>query len=199
VQSWARALVLISMIVVLLPAAPAMAQDGGSTSGDGSTSSTGGAEYGVEPEVVPRETVPGDKAVLLESGYAAAPENAPLEVREAIWAANEIQDKPYRYGGGHATFDDDGYDCSGTVSYALFHAGLLKRSRDSSGFMRYGAAGKGQWITIYTNPGHAYMVIAGLRLDTSSAGARTATARGPRWRDTGRPKRGFKVRHPVGY
>jgi hypothetical protein len=65
--------------------------------------------------------------------------------------------------------------------------------------MRWGEKGKGQWITIYTNPGHAYVVIAGLRLDTSSAGARMATARGPRWRDTGRPRRGFRVRHPVGF
>jgi hypothetical protein len=195
-QAWARALVLTCIVAVFVPAAPAAAQSGDGSDG---TASHGGAEYGVEPAPIPRLTVPGDVAVLMEDGYAAAPENAPPEVQEAIWAANELQDKPYLYGGGHGTFDDEGYDCSGTVSFALFHAGLLRRSRDSSGFMRYGEKGKGQWITIYTNPGHAYMVIAGLRLDTSSAGAITATARGPRWRDTGRPKRGFRVRHPIGF
>jgi hypothetical protein len=163
------------------------------------SATTGGAEFGTEPTSVPRELVPGTKAVLLEAGYAAAPADAPPEVQEAVWAANEIQDKPYVYGGGHGDFEDDGYDCSGTVSYALNAAGLLKRPRDSSGFMRFGASGKGDWITIYTNPGHAYVVIAGLRLDTSSAGDRESRGRGPRWRTTNRPQRGFKVRHPIGF
>jgi hypothetical protein len=190
VQSWARALALIFMLALLAPAS-AFAQSG--------TASTGGAEYGVEPEAIPRVTVPGDKAVLMEDGFAAAPENAPPEVQEAIWAANEIQDRPYRYGGGHAKIEDTGYDCSGTVSYALYHAGLLDSPLDSSSFMRWGEKGKGLWITVYTNPGHAYVVIAGLRLDTSSAGARTATARGPRWRDAWRKPRGFKRRHPIGF
>jgi hypothetical protein len=156
------------------------------------------------PGAPPAElTVPGDRAVLLPDGTAAAPELAPPQVKAAIWAANELQEKPYKYGGGHADFDDTGYDCSGTVSFALHAARLLRRARDSSGFMRYGARGPGRWITIYTNPGHAYVVIAGLRLDTSAAGvsrrtaARAATERGPRWRPTKRSSRGYRVRHPV--
>ena len=163
------------------------------------TAATGGAEFGTDPSATPRELVPGDKAVLMDNGFAAAPADAPPEVQNAIWAANDIQDKPYIYGGGHGDFVDDGYDCSGTVSYALYGAGLLKRPRDSSSFMRFGAAGKGDWITIYTNPGHAYVVIAGLRLDTSSAGDAENRGRGPRWRATGRPTRGFRLRHPVGF
>ena len=160
---------------------------------------TGGAEYGAEPVSESRETVPGTKAVLLKNGLAAAPADAPPEVQEAVWAANKLQDKPYRYGGGHGSFEDDGYDCSGTISYALNAADVLKRPLDSGSFMRYGASGKGDWITIYTNPGHAYVVIAGLRLDTSSAGDRVNRGRGPRWRASGRPTRGFKVRHPLGF
>jgi hypothetical protein len=183
--------VLIFMLVLLVPAS-ASAQTS-------SAAVHGGAEYGVEPDAIPRLTVPGDLAVLMEEGYAAAPENAPPEVKEAIWAANEIQEHPYRYGGGHARIEDSGYDCSGTVSYALFHGGLLKRPLDSSSFMKWGVRGKGQWISVYTNPGHAFVVIAGLRLDTSSAGALATTERGPRWRDTLRPRKGFKVRHPLGF
>ncbi|HYM58254.1 MAG TPA: hypothetical protein VES79_09850 [Solirubrobacteraceae bacterium] len=146
------------------------------------------------PGAVPQPVVPGEAAVLLPDGTAAAPAAGPPQVQQAIWAANTIQGHPYRYGGGHASMIDQGYDCSGTVSFALNAAGLLKRARDSSGFMRYGISGSGRWITIYANPGHAYMVIAGLRLDTSSAGA--GGGKGPRWRATGRPTAGYKVRHP---
>jgi hypothetical protein len=150
---------------------------------------------GAVPAPVAQPVVPGDRAVLLRDGTAAAPVAAPPQVQQAIWAANTIQGRPYRYGGGHASFLDQGYDCSGTVSFALNAAGLLKRARDSSGFMRYGASRPGRWITIYANPGHAYMVIAGLRLDTSSAGS--AGGNGPRWRANGRPTAGYTVRHPL--
>lgn len=171
---------------------------------------TGGAIY-EEPAPPPPEavdmTVPGSVAKLLPDGTAAAPADAPPEVQQAIWAANRIQDKPYRYGGGHAKIEDKGYDCSGTVSYALHHAGLLETPLDSGSFMRWGARGKGEWITIYTNPGHAYAVIAGLRLDTSMATIsradrrrhKKATEKGPRWRPTPRSSRGYTKRHPVGF
>lgn len=192
------ALALVAISMMLVPAASAVAQQS-ADDGDSEAARTGGAAYGADPDAIPQLTVPGDKAVLLDDGYAAAPENAPPEVQAAIWAANELQDKPYRYGGGHQDFKSSGYDCSGTVSFALHAAGLLRRPRDSSGFMRYGARGKGRWITIYTNPGHAFVIIAGLRLDTSAAGARNTRARGPRWRDTARPQRGYRVRHPVGF
>jgi len=163
------------------------------------TSSTGGAQFSDPAPIV----APGAKATLLPDGSAAAPAEAPPEVQAAIFAANKLLDKPYKYGGGHAKVEDSGY-CSGTVSYALLAAKLIKSPLDSSSFMRWGASGKGSWITVYTNPGHAFAVIAGLRLDTSTGGitsrriTRTAE-RGPRWRVALRNTRGFKKRHPVGF
>jgi hypothetical protein len=167
--------------------------------------STGGAEYVPPP---PENMVaPGAKATLLPDGTAAAPADAPEAVQQAIWAANKLQDKPYKYGGGHAKIEDTGYDCSGTVSYALIAAGLLKSPLPSGPFMRWGERGRGQWITVFSHTGHAYMVIAGLRLDTSAYASRTARnrkvarsafERGPRWRPTSRPSRGFRTRHPLG-
>jgi hypothetical protein len=151
---------------------------------------------GVGPED-PRYAKPG-KATLVD-GYAVAPPDAPEQVRAAIAAANRIVGKPYKYGGGHARVEDTGYDCSGTVSYALLGGGFLRSPLDSSGFMRWGAPGKGRWITVYTNPGHAFVVIAGLRLDTSAAGERRSSGRGPRWRTTLRSTRGYRARHPQGF
>jgi hypothetical protein len=168
--------------------------------------STGGAEY--VPPPPENITVPGAKAKLLPDGTAAAPADAPVEVQQAVWAANRLKELPYKYGGGHAKVEDSGYDCSGTVSYALIHAGLLKSPLPSGSFMRWGERGRGQWITVFAHRGHAYAVIAGLRLDTSSYATRTArkkrkyaTAfeRGPRWRPYKRPARGFRKRHPVGF
>lgn len=185
----------------------AIAQDGGAQSGQppqqsadpNAGSAAGGAEFGTDPNALPRNYVPGTEAVLLEDGLAAAPADAPVEVQEAIFAANELQTLPYKYGGGHKDFEDDAYDCSGTVSFALNAAGLLKRPLDSSSFMKWGERGKGDWITVYTNPGHAYVIIAGLRLDTSSAGDRARRGKGPRWRSTARAMRGFRARHPEGF
>ncbi|MCA1683028.1 MAG: C40 family peptidase [Actinobacteria bacterium] len=125
---------------------------------------------------------------------AIAPVGAPRQVQAAIAGGNRIVGKPYRYGGGHARWEDSGYDCSGTVSYALHGAGLLRSPLDSGAFTRYGKAGRGRWITVYGNRGHAYAIIAGLRLDTSGSGGR-----GPRWREQGRSSRGFKARHPSGF
>jgi hypothetical protein len=181
--------------------------------------STGGTAYVEEPPPPPMlepglwtgPEVPGNKAKLLEDGTAAAPADAPDQVKQAIWAANALQALPYLYGGGHnLEFDvTDGADCSGTVSFALHAGGLLKSPLDSGSFMRWGRSGKGRWITIFTNPGHAYVKIAGLRLDTSSAGmSRTRAAAsfsksvfesGPRWRPMNRPKRGFVRRHPTSF
>jgi cell wall-associated NlpC family hydrolase len=154
---------------------------------------TGGAAYGV----VFQPTVPGVVAQAV-NGVAYAPDQAPDAVKQAIWAANQIVGLPYRLGGGHKLgFTDRAYDCSGTVSFAMHGAGLLAAPRDSSSFMRYGVAGKGQWITVYTNPGHAFAVIAGLRLDTSAAGD-PAGGSGPRWRPNLRSTRGYRARHPLG-
>lgn len=162
-----------------------------------SAASTGGATYN-DPVKTQRATWNGPKAVVGKDGLAVAPAGAPAEVREAIASANRIIGKPYRYGGGHARVEDSGYDCSGTISYALIGAELMKSPLDSGSFMRWGEAGPGEWITIYTNPGHAFVVIAGLRLDTSAAGDPRG-GKGPRWRPTLRSTRGFRARHPEGF
>ncbi|WP_445149263.1 hypothetical protein [Baekduia sp. Peel2402] len=162
------------------------------------TVTTGGAAYG-QPNPATTKLTPEQTATILPTGYAAAPETAPQEVKDAIAAANEIVGKPYVYGGGHnAKFLSRGYDCSGTVSYALHGADLLKAPLDSSSFMKWGAKGPGLWFTIYTNPSHAFVVIAGLRLDTSAAGDPSG-AKGPRWRPVLRSTKGFTARHPVGF
>src|SRR3954471_1507596 len=105
----------------------------------------------------------------------------PGAVFRAISAANRIAGRPYRYGGGHRSFSDSGYDCSGSVSYVLHGAGRLGSPLDSSALMSYGSPGRGRWITIYANPGHAYMVIRGRRYDTTG---RSET--GSRWQPHGR-------------
>jgi hypothetical protein len=177
---------------------------------------TGGTAFEEEPPPPPMLApgqwtgveVPGTKAVLLEDGTAAAPADAPDQVKQAIWAANSLQTLPYRFGGGHNLRFDvaAGADCSGTVSFALHAAGLLKAPLDSGSFMKWGVGGKGAWITVFTNPGHAYVKIAGLRLDTSVAGmsrrravAASAFEPGPRWRPMSRSPVGFVKRHPLSF
>jgi peptidoglycan hydrolase-like protein with peptidoglycan-binding domain len=110
-----------------------------------------------------------------------------------ISGANRIAEMPYKYGGGHGTFNDTGYDCSGSVSYALHAAGLLKSPLDSSGFMSYGEPGPGRHVTIYANPNHAYMVVNGRRYDTSAL-----RETGSRWTSKPRSPSGFVARHPAG-
>ena len=135
----------------------------------------------------------GARARILPDGRAVAPANAPPVIVAVIAAANEIATKPYRWGGGHGRWRDSGYDCSGSVSFALAGAGLLNRPLDSSGFMRWAAEGAGRWMTIYSNPGHMYMVVAGLRFDTSGRGRA-----GTRWQYGRRPTAGYAVRHVPG-
>jgi peptidoglycan hydrolase-like protein with peptidoglycan-binding domain len=156
---------------------------------------TGGRAY--DEDYDPPASNPSARAKLSSDGRTAiAPDSAPEEVKDAIAAANRITRKPYKYGGGHGKWEDSGYDCSGSVSYALHGGGLLGRPRDSTGFMSWGQAGKGDWITVYGNSGHAYVVIAGLRFDTSSAGAGGGS--GPRWRTKSRSSSGYVARHPAG-
>ncbi len=126
----------------------------------------------------------------LVHGKAIPPSNAPRKVVKVIRAANQIRNKPYRWGGGHGRWNDSGYDCSGAVSYALHGGRLLRAPLDSSGFMHWGRRGKGRWITVYTNPGHAFMVVAGLRFDTSQT-----AGNGPGWSKRMVSKRGYRVRH----
>ncbi len=139
--------------------------------------------------------VPGKRAVL-RHGIAYAPADAPDSVKEAIWAANRIQGRPYVWGGGHGSFEDYGYDCSGTVSYTLHHAGVLGTPMGSSEFLRYGERGRGRWVTIYARPGHTFALIAGLRLDTTDLSYGGDV--GPRWHADIRDTHGFAARHPAG-
>ena len=134
----------------------------------------------------------GEEATLGADGLAVAPASAPPEVQGAIEAANRIVGKPYKYGGGHGRWEDSGYDCSGSMSYALHGAGLLKGQLTSGDFMSWGRRGKGAWITVYANSGHGFLVIAGLRLDTGWNNA----GKGPRWSERMRPTDGYTVRHP---
>jgi cell wall-associated NlpC family hydrolase len=156
----------------------------------------GGGESGGMTYETPAGNPTGEAVLAPDGRTAIAPDGAPQEVKDAIAAANRITRKPYRYGGGHGRWEDSGYDCSGAVSYALHGAGLLGRPLDSSGLARWGSKGRGDWITVYGNSGHAYVVIAGLRFDTSSAGA--GGGKGPRWRDGERSPRGYAARHPAG-
>ena len=143
----------------------------------------------------PTQLAPGDRARLGANGLAIAPENAPEAVKRVIAAGNRIAKTPYKWGGGHGSWNDSGYDCSGSVSYALRGGGLVKSSAPSYGYYNYGEAGSGKWITIYTNAGHMYMVVAGLRFDTSGRSSDT----GSRWQKAMRSNSGFRVRHPAGY
>jgi hypothetical protein len=166
---------LAAMATVALPVAPALAQDGSGGIGSGDS----GAD----------QVVAGSKAKLV-NGRAIAPADAPPEVVAAIKAGNRIRKKPYKYGGGHQKFRDKGYDCSGAVSYVLHKAGLLDSPLDSSGLAKWGKRGKGEWISVMGNPGHAYAVIAGLRYDTSMT-----AGNGPGWSSKMRSARGYKKRH----
>jgi cell wall-associated NlpC family hydrolase len=127
-------------------------------------------------------------------GTAVAPLEAPDVVATVIAAGNEIATKPYKWGGGHGAWRDTGYDCSGSISFALAGAGMMTSPLVAAQFMHWGAKGPGKWITIYANPGHTFMVVAGLRFDTSGA-----SGGGTRWQPaTGRSYAGFVARHPPG-
>ena len=137
---------------------------------------------------------PVGKARLNPDGTATAPANAPAAVKAVIAAGNRIAFTPYLYGGGHASWNSSGYDCSGSVSYALHGGGLISSPEDSGQLESYGSAGAGRWITLWTNAGHVYMYVAGLRYDTSSNGPN-----GSRWTNQTRSSAGFVERHPTGF
>ena len=172
------------------PAGPTAAGGGtlaasGPTGASGTTGATGTPGIG------------GSLARILPDGLAQAPADAPAAVQQAIAAGNQLIGQPYLYGGGHASFISNGYDCSGAVSYALHGGSLLAAPLDSSQFELWGVSGAGQWITVYTNPQHAYAEIAGIRLDTSTAGDASGQT-GPRWRPLLSTHTGFVARHPAG-
>jgi cell wall-associated NlpC family hydrolase len=133
------------------------------------------------------------EADVLKNGIALPPIEAPTAVRQIIEAGNYIARTPYLWGGGHGKWLDNGYDCSGSISYALARAGLLNAPQDSGRLMGWGEPGRGKWVTIYANPGHVYMVVAGVRFDTSGR-----RSNGSRWQKEMRPGGGFVARHPTG-
>jgi cell wall-associated NlpC family hydrolase len=133
------------------------------------------------------------KAYALGNGVALPPLEAPEEVKQIIEAGNVIARKPYVWGGGHGRWLDSGYDCSGSVSFALAAAGLLNGPLASGPLMSWGKSGPGKWVTIYSSPGHVYMYVAGVRFDTSNS-----RVTGSRWSNTTRSNAGFVARHPEG-
>jgi hypothetical protein len=189
------ALALCGSIVLLALAAPAEAATGGAQPNSMIPSGlpTGGAVV----ETAAQTTAPKPHRAHA-ARTAVAPAGVPAEVAQAIDAANAIVGSPYVWGGGHRSFASRGYDCSGAVSYLLHGGGLLDAPLDSSSFMHWGAKGRGRWITVYTNPGHAFVEVAGLRLDTSSAEDPTGR-QGPQWRPARHSHAGFHARHPIGF
>jgi hypothetical protein len=206
------AFVLAALLVALPARAQAAAPTGGTTYAN-TTSPPGGsaAQAPASPgtpvptasstapasTTVPPATTappaPTAAATVGADGLAVAPAGAPPQVAGLIAAGNQIASLPYKYGGGHQDFVDTAYDCSGSVSYALHGAQLLDATLDSTGLTRWGRAGAGRWITVYANKTHTYLIVAGLRFDTSGQ-----KAAGTRWQAAPRSARGFKVRHPAG-
>jgi hypothetical protein len=179
-------------VVALIGAAPAAGQTSGTTT---TTTTVPGAPPGAPP--VP-STGPVTAATILPGGKASIPAGAPYSVTRAIQAANRIHRRTYIWGGGHRSFKAKGYDCSGAVSYVLHAAGVLSAPLVSGQLAWWGSPGPGSWITVYANKTHTYMVIAGLRYDTSPLGESVDQGRGPRWRYTLRTGFGFAVRHYTG-
>jgi cell wall-associated NlpC family hydrolase len=145
------------------------------------------------PTGTPAPLTPGETAQYISPSQASAPASAPAAVRDAISAANSIATTPYIWGGGHGSFSSSGYDCSGSVSFALHGGGFLSSPLDSTGLETWGVPGPGRWITVYANSGHAWMIIAGLAFDTVGGP-------GPRWHSSPVDSpAGFIARHPAGY
>jgi cell wall-associated NlpC family hydrolase len=185
-RSFRCAALAVACLLLLALAGTATAED---------TPTSGGATFQPPPPPPERATLVGGRVI--------APASAPARVTRVIEAANRLVEKPYIYGGGHKPFSsrlDRGYDCSGSASYALYGGRFLRSPMPSGAFMNWGQSGPGNWITVYTSPGHMYIVVAGLRFDTSmhdsdAPGPRT----GPRWSKSLRRSNAFVARHPRGY
>ncbi len=182
-----RPAVAVSLVLLLAAGGTASAQTGGTP--------LPGSPQGQPASGAGPTGKPGRARLLRKSGRAIPPSGAPPAVVAAIAAGNAIHKRPYVWGGGHASFDSWGYDCSGSVSYVLHAAGLLTSPVPSGPLMSWGLPGKGHWFTVMANPSHTYAVIAGLRWDTSAYGS---GGNGPRWRRTKRKPRGFAIRHYAG-
>ena len=185
----------ITTICVLAAAAPAVAQTGGSGPPGGTTTT-----ITTTPTDPAAPVGPPGRGKIRKDGTAVAPADAPANIQAAIAAGNAIHTFPYHWGGGHRSFTDTGYDCSGAVSYVLHAAGLLASPMTSGGFASsWGLPGKGRWITVFGNASHVYMVVAGLRFDTSSGGDRWRQGSGPRWRKKKRKPRGYTMKYAPGF
>ena len=188
--TFSNKLLLVALCASFLVLAPgAMAQSSSATSG-------GGASFVPPPP-------PPEKGALM-NGRLIAPASAPSRVKRVIAAANEIVEKPYVYGGGHKPYRrgwlDRGYDCSGAVSHALHGGGFLRSPLPSGALMNWGQTGPGRWITVYAHGGHAYVVVAGYRFDTSMRDPDApGPGTGPRWSKTLRTSSAFVARHPARY
>jgi hypothetical protein len=175
----------MTVACALFGASSAQAQSGGTPPPGGTTPPPTTAPLG-----------PPGKAKVTKKGVAIAPADAPPAVIAAINAGNQIRKMPYEWGGGHQTFYDSGYDCSGAVSYVLHHAGLLEDPMPSGPLAEsWGSFGKGRWITVYANASHTYMIVAGLRFDTSAVGESLRQGSGPRWRATKRKPTGYTAKY----
>ena len=155
------------------------------------------AAYQQQVAVAPRAAAPAaaGSAIRFDGRFASVGSNVPAAVQHVVYAANKLQNKPYVRGGGHARVEDSAYDCSGSVSYTLIKAGLLRAPLSSGAFATYGEPGQGRFITIWVKPGeHVFMTVCGLRMDTSGQ----ITGEGPRWRTKSRSYAGFTPRHPAG-
>jgi hypothetical protein len=197
-SSRARAVEPVAGETAASAALPSDASADGSGDGSGDQPVVGGASAPLPRGAKKGGNGPSDDAAIsgaqvLKNGIALPPIEAPEPVRQIISAGNAIARTPYLWGGGHGRWLDKGYDCSGSISFALASAGLLNAPLDSGRLMGWGKPGKGKWVTIYTNPGHVYMVVAGVRFDTS--GTRRT---GSRWQSSLRPTGGYVVRHPPG-
>ena len=190
-STFSNKLLLLGLCVACpLVAAPgAMAQSSAATSG-------GGASFVPPP--------PPPAKATLKDGRLLAPASAPTRIKRVIAAANQIVEKPYVYGGGHKPYRrgwlDRGYDCSGSVSHALHGGGFLRSPLPSGPLMSWGRSGPGSWLTVYASGGHAYLVVAGFRFDTSMHDSDApGPSTGPRWSRTLRRSDAFVARHPNGY
>jgi peptidoglycan hydrolase-like protein with peptidoglycan-binding domain len=164
----------------------------------GGTASAGSVTPGTTPQQANLTTgqiapPPPGAAVVGPGGLAVAPAGAPAAIAAIIQSGNVIAHMPYRFGGGHQSWQDTGYDCSGSVSFALHGAGLLDAPLASYDFYGWGEAGPGQWVTIYAKDDHAFMVVAGLRYDTAAS-----KGGGSRWTTASRAPDGYVARHPAG-
>ena len=177
----------LALVVAMIAAAFAIAPAGASA----------GCDFGGLTAAETDLCTPAAKASLLASGELIPPASAPAKVKAVIAAANRIRLRPYIYGGGHASFASRGYDCSGSVSFALHGGRFLDSPLPSGPLESWGEEGEGRWITVYANAGHAYMTVAGFRFDT--AGDTGIDETGPRWHEELLTNEGFVARHPAGF